>query len=196
MTRGQSWLVHTAALAAAGTGIVYAVMRYLLEPPDQWAVVNHPWQPHVQHLHVLGGPLLIFAVAYIWREHAATRLGRPGSRGRWLGRSMMLLFPPMAATGLFFQISVDEGWRDLWATAHLVLGLVWTLVAGLHFAAARVGEPEPVDTALAPVGEVNWEPALASQQHRAADSNERRSAHDAFEPPRGPRDDAPSSPTS
>jgi hypothetical protein len=31
-------------------------MRCLAEPADEWAVVNHPWQPHLQHLHVLAAP--------------------------------------------------------------------------------------------------------------------------------------------
>ena len=62
MSRGQSVFLHLANLAVSGTGLVYAWMRYLAEPVDEWAIVNHPWQPHTQHLHILTAPLLVFAV--------------------------------------------------------------------------------------------------------------------------------------
>ena len=46
-------------------------MRYLMEPTDLFSVVNHPWQPTLQHLHVLVAPLMVFAVGLIWKKHIA-----------------------------------------------------------------------------------------------------------------------------
>ena len=149
MSAGQRRLLRVATLLAGGSGVAYAVMRYLVPPADEWAVVNHPWQPHVQHLHVLTGPLLVFAVAYVWREHAAARLAAPGRRGRLFGRAMMLLFAPMVATGLLAQVAVAEGWRDAWRVAHLVLGLLWLTAAIGHAVAARVGVGEAAEPASA-----------------------------------------------
>ncbi|HXO18770.1 MAG TPA: hypothetical protein VOA87_02470, partial [Thermoanaerobaculia bacterium] len=77
MTRLEAWTVHAATILVGSTGLVYAWMRYLLAPADPFAVVNHPLQPLVQHLHVLAAPLLVFAVGLIWRRHvwAGWRLG-------------------------------------------------------------------------------------------------------------------------
>ena len=74
MSRAQLLLFHLINLAVCGTGLVYAWMRYLVEPVDEWAVVNHPWQPHMQHLHVLLAPLLVFAVGLIWSAHVLGKL--------------------------------------------------------------------------------------------------------------------------
>ena len=73
MSRAEWTLVHMANSLVIVTGVVYAVMRYLVTPSDEWAVVNHPWQPHVQHLHLLAAPLLVFAVGVIWRRHVVKR---------------------------------------------------------------------------------------------------------------------------
>ena len=81
MSRSQRWLVHTANLLVGGTGLVYAWMRYFMRPADEWAVVNHPWQPHLQHLHVLVAPTLVFAVGLIWTGHVVAKYGN-GSRNR------------------------------------------------------------------------------------------------------------------
>ena len=59
MTRLEAWFLHVATILVGGGGLVYAWMRYFVRPDDPFAVVNHPWQPDVQHLHVLAAPLLV-----------------------------------------------------------------------------------------------------------------------------------------
>ena len=61
MTRTEAWFSHVAAALVGGTGLVYGWMRYFAESDDPFAIANHPWQPHFQHLHVLTAPLLVFA---------------------------------------------------------------------------------------------------------------------------------------
>lgn len=124
MTRGQLVMLHIANLAVAGTGLVYAWMRYLVEPADEWAVVNHPWQPHLQHLHVLAAPLLVFAVGLVWSGHVAAKL-RNGRRNRVAGVGLTALFLPMAASGYLLQVAVDPGWRGRWVWLHVAASLLW-----------------------------------------------------------------------
>lgn len=124
MTRGQLIVLHVANLAVAGTGLVYAWMRYLVEPADEWAVVNHPWQPFLQHLHVLAAPLLVFAVGLIWSGHVAAKL-RNGRRNRVPGVGLTALFLPMAASGYLLQVAVDPGWRARWIWIHVAASLLW-----------------------------------------------------------------------
>jgi hypothetical protein len=131
MTRAETVLVHMANGLVGLTGLVYGVMRYLMEPSEEWAVVNHPWQPQVQHLHVLAAPLLVFAVGLIWSRHIATRM-RNGREGRSTGLGLLVAFVPMAASGYLLQVAVEPGWRVAWIGLHVASSLVWIATFSLH----------------------------------------------------------------
>jgi len=149
MNGWRRWIVYLATFAAGITGVVYAVMRFLLKPKDPWSVVNHPWQPAVQHLHVLTAPLLVFAVGLIWETHVVQkwRNGRGGKR--WSGIALAALFSLMAASGYLLQVSVDEGWRSFWSTSHLYVSLLWLGLFAGHWLAARLGrQADPASETL------------------------------------------------
>lgn len=131
MSRRQVAFVHLANLAVCGTGLVYAWMRYLVKPTDEWAVVNHPWQPHAQHLHVLTAPVLVFAMGLIWSAHVIGKL-RNGSGNRVVGIGLTTLFLPMAVSGYLLQTAVGAGWRETWMWTHVVSSLLWILVFVAH----------------------------------------------------------------
>lgn len=131
MSRGQAFFVHLANLAVSSTGLIYAWMRYLAEPADEWAVVNHPWQPHLQHLHVVSAPLLVFAMGLIWSVHVIGKM-RNGPTNRTVGLGLTTLFLPMAAAGYLLQISVDPGWRRVWVWVHVVSSLLWVAAFLIH----------------------------------------------------------------
>lgn len=137
MTRSQMIVLQVANLAVVGTGLVYAWMRYLVTPTDEWAVVNHPWQPLLQHLHVLAAPLLVFAVGLIWSGHVAAKY-RNGRSNRAAGIGLAALFLPMAASGYLVQVAVDERWRERWIWVHVAVSLVWVLTFVVHQVQARV----------------------------------------------------------
>ena len=139
MSRGHAIFLHLANLAVSGTGLVYAWMSYLAEPVDEWAVVNHPYQPLVQHLHVLAAPLLVFAIGMIWSVHAIAKL-RNSRRGRASGLGLMMLFLPMAASGYLLQVAVDPEWRRGWVVIHIVSSLLWVLALAVHQIRAVVGK--------------------------------------------------------
>ena len=131
MSRSQSIFLHAANLAVSASGLVYAWMRYFSEPADEWAVVNHPWQPHFQHLHVLTAPLLVFAVGLIWSAHVIGKL-QNGPRNRIAGLGLTALFLPMAASGYLLQVAVDPGWRRAWVWIHIVSSLLWIAAFVIH----------------------------------------------------------------
>jgi len=131
VSRGQSVFLHLANLLVSGTGLVYAWMRYLVEPTDEWAVVNHPWQSLIQHLHVLSAPLLVFAIGLIWSIHVLAKL-RNGHLGRASGFGLMALFLPMAASGYLLQVAVDPEWRRRWIVIHVISSLLWVAVFVAH----------------------------------------------------------------
>jgi hypothetical protein len=151
VTRGEIWLIHTANLLVAGSGIVYAVMRYLLEPVDEWAVVNHPWQPQLQHLHVLAAPLLVFAVGLIWGRHVLQRL-RNGRQGRFSGVGLLVGFVPMAASGYLIQVATHPGWRSGWIGIHLAASALWLAAFAVHQARTMLKRKEIPEPAAEEIG--------------------------------------------
>jgi thiamine biosynthesis lipoprotein len=133
MSRGEAWLVGAANLLVGGTGLVYAAMRYLLEPSDPYAVVNHPWQPAVQHFHILAAPLLVFAIGLIWHRHV--RGGRQSGLAPRRRSGLVLSFAlvPMVISGYLIQVTVGESWRTIWVAVHCVASALWVLAYGGHW---------------------------------------------------------------
>lgn len=135
MSRFEAWAVHVSSLLVAGTGLLYGFLRYFAESDDPYSIVNHPWQPLFQHLHILLAPLLVFAAGFIWREHV-WKHWRQGVRGRRRsGVSMMLTVVPMVVSGYLIQTAVDPGWRTAWVVVHVATSLLWVGAYGGHLAA-------------------------------------------------------------
>ncbi len=135
MKRWEAWTVHLATLLVGGTGVVYAILRYCVQPTDEFAVVNHPLQPTFQHFHVLLAPLLVFAAGLIWRHHvwAHWRAGVP--RRRRSGLTLLANLAPMIASGYLIQTTVSPFWRKTWVILHLVTSALWLVAYGAHFVA-------------------------------------------------------------
>ena len=136
MNRIQKLVLHGANLLVVASGLVYGWMRYFAKPADEWAIVNHPWQPLLQHLHVLAAPTLIFAVGLVWGAHVVGKL-KNGSVNRVAGIGLAIVFAPMAATGYLLQVSVDPEWRHYWTWLHGASSLVWVAVFVVHHVRAR-----------------------------------------------------------
>ena len=132
MTGTERRLLDIANVLVGGTGLVYAAMKYLMDPRDEWAVVNHPWQPHVQHIHVVVTPFLIFLVGLLWKDHVSEKLRNNGSRGRATGLSLAFQLLPMVLSGYLVQISVSESWRTVWIWIHIITGALWCLSVVAH----------------------------------------------------------------
>ena len=141
MSRLEAWTLHAATLAVGGTGLVYAWMLYLLKPSDPYAVVNHPWQPGVQHLHVLTAPLLVFAAGVIWRAHVWRRF-RAGVRARRRsGLTVAASLGPMTLSGYLLQTATDPSWRRAWVAVHLAASALWIVGYLAHQLTRRGGPP-------------------------------------------------------
>jgi hypothetical protein len=132
MNRGERWLVHLSNLTVIVTGLAYAVMKYLLEPADPFAVINHPLQPLTLTLHLLAAPLLVLAVGILWKGHIAPqwRSGRPA--GKVSGIGLGLTFLPMVLSGYLLQTASAPFWRQAWLAVHLATSAVWLLMFIAH----------------------------------------------------------------
>lgn len=125
MTRLEAWLLHLANLLVGGTGLIYAWMRYFATADDPFAMVNHPWQPATQHLHVLAAPLLVFAIGLIWKAHAWAGF-RLRVAARWAsGLALLATAGPMVASGYLLQTTTAPAWRQAWLAIHLAASALW-----------------------------------------------------------------------
>lgn len=135
MNRLDAWLIHVSTLLVGGTGLVYAWMLYLVEPSDPYAVVNHPLQPLLQHLHLWSAPLLVFGAGLIWRSHIWAHFRRGVRSRRASGLGLLLTLAPMVASGYLIQTAVSEGWHTAWVAIHLSTSGIWMLAHVGHFTA-------------------------------------------------------------
>jgi hypothetical protein len=139
MTRIDAWLLHISNGLVMITGLVYAWMAYLLRPEDPYAVVGHPWQPHVQHAHIWTAPLLLLVLGHLWSRHMEPHL-RGGTRKRRIsGIGMLLAAMPMIFSGYAIQTAVEPHWRTVWVAVHLVTSLLWIIVYSVHVINKWVG---------------------------------------------------------
>ncbi len=125
MTRLEAWIVHISTILVGVSGLIYGVMRYLMNPVNSFSVVNHPWQPSIQHFHVLVAPAIVFAFGLIWKHHVYDNYKKKRASGRRSGISMILTMVPMILSGYLIQVSVIEFWRNFWIVIHCVTSMLW-----------------------------------------------------------------------
>lgn len=141
MSRIEAWCLHVSSALVAGTGAVYAWMRYALERTDPFAVVNHPLQPDVQHAHVLAAPLLVFASGLVWSTHVWPRVRSGFASRRASGLALAAALLPMIASGYAIQVAADEAWRTAWIWVHVASSALWILAYGAHQLQRRARVP-------------------------------------------------------
>jgi hypothetical protein len=125
MNRLDVWLLHISNGLVTITGLIYAWMAYFCRPDDPYAVVGHPWQPHVQHAHILVAPLLVLVLGHLWNRHAEPHLGRNTRNRRNSGLGMLLAALPMVFSGYAIQTVVEAHWRTVWVVVHVATSLFW-----------------------------------------------------------------------
>lgn len=153
MTRTEAWTVHLAALGVGGTGLVYAWMRYLCAPADELALVNHPLEPAIQHLHLWLAPLLVFAVGLVWGAHVWPRVRSGFPARRRTGLVLWALFGPMVLSGVWVQLAQAELARTLAVWSHALSGAAWCLAYGVHLLTPRPDSAQAVRGKTGPSGE-------------------------------------------
>ena len=165
MSPVERTLQYSSNVLVGGTGVLYGAMRYFMEPADEWAVVNHPWQPHLQHLHVVLAPLLVFACGLIWRRHVVNHW-KHESHLRRSGPALAAMLIPMIASGYMLQVAVSPGWRRAWVVVHVASSCVWMLAFVVHFVGALLrrrqhGHARPGHVAATSDGPRHFVPRVA-----------------------------------
>ncbi len=130
--------LNLSVLLMALTGVAYAAMKYWMAGDDPFAVVNHPWQPHVQHAHVLLGPLAVFAFGWIFAAHILPSLAK-GAPKRATGIWTMVLIALMVASGYLVQVTTGETWRKAFEISHWISSGLFVVGYVLHLIPRRQG---------------------------------------------------------
>jgi Na+/proline symporter len=137
MTRWQLLWLHVSVAITAITGIVFAVMKYMLKNDDEFSVINHPWQPHMLSAHVVVAPLLLFVLGWTFSNHMLPKF-RFSEQKRVSGIASMSLILPMALSAYLLQIATNESLRTAMAAAHWITSGLFVITYALHlFVRAR-----------------------------------------------------------
>ncbi len=132
MTSLERLSLHLAALLAGGTGLLYGWLRYFGQRVGEFGPEAHPLQALLQHLHVLAGPLAVFALGMVVRGHflPMVRGGRiPGRRSGW---AVAAVLAPMVLGGYGVQVATEPALRTVLAWVHGLASLAFLAGYGIH----------------------------------------------------------------
>jgi hypothetical protein len=130
--RFEKWAIVLASSATAVTGLLYAWMRYLLEPVDPFAVINHPWQPWVLKAHILVAPALLLTVGMIAVGHIWKHLRLKVRQGRSSGILAAAVFVPMAWSGYLIQSVTRPSFLSALVVLHVATSVLFVLGFLVH----------------------------------------------------------------
>ena len=132
MKTWERWSFGVLSLVVAVTGFAYLWMKYALETGDPFAVVNHPWQPTMLHLHVLAAPALILLFGLILNSHILKKLGAYKKANRRSGLLSLGTFGGMTASGYLLQVASSETWLAALVILHVATGVVFSVTYVAH----------------------------------------------------------------
>ncbi|MBI4161247.1 MAG: hypothetical protein HY509_02235 [Acidobacteria bacterium] len=137
MSGFERWLLHLGTVWLGASGLGFAIMKYLLEPIDPYAMVNHPLQPWALAVHVLAAPITLFAVGIILKEHVWAEFRRQVPRHRPSGALALAALAACALSGYLLQTTTREGLRLLLVWVHLSAGGLFLAGYLAHFVLGR-----------------------------------------------------------
>ena len=144
MKRWERWAFNLTAAAVTVTGFVYFWMKNFVVSPDPFAVVNHPWQSAMLHLHVLTSPAFVLIFGIILNSHIIRKLGAPRMPNRRSGLSSLFLFATMLGSGYLLQVGTDPTWLRALVAVHVGAGAAFSVTYVIHLViSARQGRRRP-----------------------------------------------------
>jgi hypothetical protein len=125
MTALERACLHLSAFLVGASGLVYGWLRYFGQRMGEFGPEPHPLQAHLQHLHVLAAPLLVFTLGMLLRGHVQPMLRREPPVGKRTGLGMILGVAPMVLSGAGVQVAGDPAWRTALAWIHGISSLAF-----------------------------------------------------------------------
>lgn len=137
MSRLQLFWLHLSVALTAISGLVFAVMKYLMTSDDEFGVVNHPWQPHMLAAHVVIAPAALFILGWVFSNHMLPKWRFGDGQNRKSGLATMWLIVPMALSAYLLQVATDEVLREVMAWVHWITSAIFVVAYVIHLIIGR-----------------------------------------------------------
>jgi hypothetical protein len=128
----ERWTFGLLSLVVAASGFAFFGMKYLMVTDDPFAVVNHPWQATMLHLHVLASPPLVLVFGIVFNSHIMRRIRATRVDNRKSGLASLITFGVMVASGYLLQVVTAEGWLEALVAVHVASGVVFSVAYVAH----------------------------------------------------------------
>lgn len=132
MSRVEQWSLHVSTFLVALSGLAYWVMDRLLVTDDPFALVNHPWQPHMLAAHVLAAPVLVLVFGIVFQSHIRPKVWRRDMPNRRSGMLALCTFGIMMLSGYALQVTTAPVLHALAYWTHLGSSSVFLVSYGVH----------------------------------------------------------------
>jgi hypothetical protein len=132
MKRWERWSFNLCALAVAVSGFAYLWMKYFVQAQDPFAVVNHPWQSAMLHLHVLASPPFILVFGVILNSHIMKKLKANRIPNRKSGLGSLATFAAMVVSGYLLQVATADAWLQALVIVHIASSAAFSAVYATH----------------------------------------------------------------
>lgn len=139
MTRGERWAVVGSTVAVGASGLLYAWVRYVPRAPnpaDPFAV-GHPWEPVLLKLHVLTGPIFVFALGLVFLRHIWAHWARGLRLGRRSGVAGVVTAALLVGSGYAVQVLAQPTWLRVTGWGHTALGVLYLGLFAVHWGVTR-----------------------------------------------------------
>lgn len=120
MTPLQRLFLNVTIAILTVTGAVFAWMKYFVKTDDPFAVANHPWQPHMLHIHVIAAPVAVFVIGAIWAGHVKPKHDAGIKSRRKTGLAALWMIAPMVLSGYLMQVLTSERLVEAMRITHWV----------------------------------------------------------------------------
>ena len=137
MNRSIARFSHTSNVLVGASGFLYGGLLYFGLVEGDFGPESHPLEGAARAAHIISAPLLVFAVALLWKDHIWRRFRAGLPCRRRTGITMLFLFAPMVLSAYLLQVSVEDNWRTLWLWIHLGASFLWVATTILHLLLPR-----------------------------------------------------------
>lgn len=132
MRRWERWTFGLLSAVVAASGFAFLVMKYVLVSTDPFALVNHPWQPAMLHVHVLASPPLILMFGIVLNGHILRKLRVSQVANRRSGMASLVTFGAMTASGYLLQVVSAELMLNALVIVHIASGTMFVITYVTH----------------------------------------------------------------
>jgi cation transport ATPase len=135
LERWQRRMVYVAVMLLTLSGASWLLGHYFLRPQTEFGAAISPLEPWSMKLHGAAAICLFFLLGTLLNTHIRRALR--SQRNRFTGWMMLVLASVLTLTGYGLYYLVGEDSRNLWSTAHWLLGGAFALGLVLHILVGR-----------------------------------------------------------